>query len=200
MSQVKVQGNASGTGVVTVTSPNTNSNFSLTLPAETGTLLSSASNAGFPAGSVIQIATSTLDGTVTASTGGAPNVITNGAQIFSVTFTPKRSNSVLWAQTSTVAISEEANNGDICWVSLWDDSTFISANSATWLFNKFTNNFNAAYTSLNDGWQVSNANTRTITVRAGLNAAGTVYINGNSTYVYTGASARIRLIVWEIAV
>jgi hypothetical protein len=42
MSQVRVSGNASGTGVITVTSPNTNSNFTQTLPAETGTLLTTA--------------------------------------------------------------------------------------------------------------------------------------------------------------
>lgn len=39
MSQVAIAGNASGTGVLTVTSPNTNSNYTLTLPAQTGTIL-----------------------------------------------------------------------------------------------------------------------------------------------------------------
>ena len=43
MSQIKVQGNASGTGIFTIASPNSNSNYTLTLPAETGTVLSSAS-------------------------------------------------------------------------------------------------------------------------------------------------------------
>ncbi len=40
MSQVRVSGNASGTGILTVTSPNTNSNYTLTLPAATGDLVS----------------------------------------------------------------------------------------------------------------------------------------------------------------
>lgn len=39
MSQVRVSGNASGTGVLTVTSPNTNSNQTLTLPDATTTLV-----------------------------------------------------------------------------------------------------------------------------------------------------------------
>lgn len=39
MSQVKVQGNASGTGALTITSPNTNSNYTLTLPAATTTFV-----------------------------------------------------------------------------------------------------------------------------------------------------------------
>ena len=44
MSQVKISGNASGTGILTVAAPNTNSNYTLTLPAETGTVLTSASS------------------------------------------------------------------------------------------------------------------------------------------------------------
>jgi len=38
MSQVKLSGNASGSGSVTIASPNTNSAFTVTLPAATGTL------------------------------------------------------------------------------------------------------------------------------------------------------------------
>lgn len=40
MSQVRVSGNASGTGIITVTSPNTNTNYTQTLPAATGDLVS----------------------------------------------------------------------------------------------------------------------------------------------------------------
>jgi hypothetical protein len=43
MSLVTIQGNASGTGTLTVAAPNTNSNYTLTLPAATGTLISTAS-------------------------------------------------------------------------------------------------------------------------------------------------------------
>ena len=50
MSQVRVSGNASGTGILTVTSPNTNSNYTLTLPANTGTLVTNAT-----AGTVLQV-------------------------------------------------------------------------------------------------------------------------------------------------
>ena len=38
MSSVQVSGNASGTGVLTIQSPNTNTNYTLTLPAATGTV------------------------------------------------------------------------------------------------------------------------------------------------------------------
>lgn len=50
MSLVKVSGNASGTGTLTIAAPNTSTNYTLTLPANTGTLLSTAS-----AGSVLQV-------------------------------------------------------------------------------------------------------------------------------------------------
>jgi hypothetical protein len=43
MSLVKVSGNASGTGTLTIAAPNTNSDYTLTLPTETGTLLSTGS-------------------------------------------------------------------------------------------------------------------------------------------------------------
>ena len=43
MSNVKIQGNASGTGSLTIAAPNTNTDRTLTLPDESGTLLSSAS-------------------------------------------------------------------------------------------------------------------------------------------------------------
>ena len=43
MSLVKIQGNASGTGIFTVAAPNSNTDRTLTLPDNTGTLLSSAS-------------------------------------------------------------------------------------------------------------------------------------------------------------
>ncbi len=39
MSLVKIQRNASGTGALTIAAPNTNTDFTLTLPTETATLL-----------------------------------------------------------------------------------------------------------------------------------------------------------------
>lgn len=44
MSQVKIQGNASGTGVFTVAAPNSNTDRTLTLPDTTGTVLNDQSD------------------------------------------------------------------------------------------------------------------------------------------------------------
>jgi hypothetical protein len=43
MSKISLEGNASGTGTLTIAAPNTDSNYTLTLPSETGTLLTSVS-------------------------------------------------------------------------------------------------------------------------------------------------------------
>jgi hypothetical protein len=55
MSKVKIEGNASGTGTFTIAAPNSNTDRTLTLPDEAGTVLTSASNTNFPAGSVLQV-------------------------------------------------------------------------------------------------------------------------------------------------
>ena len=44
MSQVTISGNASGTGIFTIASPNSNSNVTLTLPDQTGTLFANSVN------------------------------------------------------------------------------------------------------------------------------------------------------------
>lgn len=52
MSNVKLAGNVSGTGSVTIASPNTNSDFTITLPAVSGTM-ATTETAGFPSGTVL---------------------------------------------------------------------------------------------------------------------------------------------------
>ena len=68
MSKVKIQGNASGTGVLTITAPNTSTDRTITLPDSTGTL----------------VETSTTDALTTRvnGAGGRKNLIINGAMQF----------------------------------------------------------------------------------------------------------------------
>lgn len=72
MSKVQVQGNALGTGVFTIAAPNSNTDRTLTLPDNTGTLLTSGSaiqRSQLPAGSVLQVvqSSSTNQTTTTSS-------------------------------------------------------------------------------------------------------------------------------------
>ena len=67
MSQVKLSGDASGSGSVTLASPNTNSAFTITLPAATGTMLTTA-----------DVATQANQETATSTT----TIVTPGRQQF----------------------------------------------------------------------------------------------------------------------
>jgi hypothetical protein len=59
MSKIALSGNASGTGTFTIASPNSNSDRTLTLPDNSGTVLTNATTTGFPAGSVLQVVSAT---------------------------------------------------------------------------------------------------------------------------------------------
>ena len=61
MSNITVQGNASGSGIITLESPNTNLNRTVTLPDETGTLLVSGGALGTPSSGTLSGCT--VDGT-----------------------------------------------------------------------------------------------------------------------------------------
>jgi len=86
MSSIALQGNAGGTGVFTLASPSSSSNYTLTLPAATGTLISSASP-----GMVLQVVSTTK--TDTFSTTSTTPVDVTG---LSVSITPaSASNKIL---------------------------------------------------------------------------------------------------------
>jgi hypothetical protein len=158
--------------------------------------------ADLPAGSVLQVATDTLEGVISGSyTTGVPSTITNGTEIFSLSFTPTSASSTILVMTSTVSMVEDANVGDVWWLALWDGSTFVAANSATWTYTSFANSRNGIYHSLCHTYDAGSTSTRTISVRGGLNGGSTVhqYINGNSYLSYTGSSAKIQMTVMEIA-
>ena len=202
MSKVTIQGDASGTGIFTIASPNSNTNRTLTLPDEEGTVLTTAGvpASAMPAGSVLQVASTVFQGVGSTTANGSASTITNGLQIFSLSFTPLLASSNILVQTSSVAISESTNGADWAWLALWNGSTFVAANSGTWLYTNFGGNLNAAYTSINEVFAAESTATRTIQVRAAMNGGSqTTYINGNASNNYTGTSAQIRMTVMEIA-
>ena len=47
MSKISLEGNASGSGTLTIAAPNTNSSFTLSLPSETGTIITQNSTPAF---------------------------------------------------------------------------------------------------------------------------------------------------------
>lgn len=67
MASISVAGDTSGS--ITIAAPNVAGTNTLTLPANTGTVLTSASNTNFPAGSVVQVVNA-VTGTQVSTTGG----------------------------------------------------------------------------------------------------------------------------------
>ena len=68
MSNIAMQGGATGSGTVSLVAPSTSTNRTLTLPDATGTVLTSATTTGFPAGSVLQVVNATYATAVTNAT------------------------------------------------------------------------------------------------------------------------------------
>jgi len=83
MAKVKIQGNASGTGVLTVTAPNTSTDRTITLPDTTGTLLDE--NSSVPAANLTGTVADARISALTASklTGALPAI--SGANLTGIT-------------------------------------------------------------------------------------------------------------------
>ena len=79
MAKVKIQGHASGTGVLTITAPNTSTDRTITLPDTTGTLLDE--NSSVPAANLTGTVADARISALTASklTGALPAI--NGASL-----------------------------------------------------------------------------------------------------------------------
>jgi len=118
MSKVKIQGNASGTGVLTVTAPNTSTDRTITLPDTTGTLLDE--NSSVPAANltgtvadarISALTASKLTGALPAISGAALTGISGGKVLqviyqsgsTGITFTSSSSNLELESATITPA-------------------------------------------------------------------------------------------------
>ena len=50
MSKINIQGDPSGTGTITIAAPNTNNNYTINLPTETGTLITTGATIGAASG------------------------------------------------------------------------------------------------------------------------------------------------------
>ena len=107
MSKVVIQGNASGTGDFTIAAPNSDTNRTLTLPDEAGTVLTTAGvpSSAMPAGSVLQVVNDT-----TARPRFQATVTTFTDTGFSVTITPRFANSKIKIDFAVTVLSNSHYN------------------------------------------------------------------------------------------
>ena len=121
MSSIKLESNASGTGIFTIASPNTNTNRTLTLPDNTGTILTGSSaitRSQLPAGSVLQVVTKQI--TTETSTSSASFVDLTD---FSQAITPTSATSKILVFFSVQSFIFNINNNSP--VRLLRDSTTL---------------------------------------------------------------------------
>ena len=150
-----------------------------TLPALDGSNLTNVS-----AGKVLQFASdqsaNTSSGTTIPQDSTAPT-ISEGAEVFSISFTPTASTSSLLIQAS-FQLSSSANAKYCIWA-LFEDSTCIGAWSDHLDFSN-----NGMVASFNVVRSASSTSARTYSVRAGL-TSGTIYIGDINTNNYGGLNA-----------
>ena len=104
MSKISLSPHVSGTGNFTIASPNSNTDRTLTLPDNTGTILTSASNTGFPAGSVLQVVSATYSTETSYST----NVLTDTGLTASIT--PSSSSNKILVLVNQNGLGKDSNN------------------------------------------------------------------------------------------
>ena len=102
MSKVTIQGDASGTGIFTIASPNSNTDRTLTLPDEAGTVLTTAGvpASAMPAGSVLQVVSGFKNNTFSAAAGSHVDITGLAASI-----TPLNASNKIFIIVSIGAVS-----------------------------------------------------------------------------------------------
>jgi hypothetical protein len=113
MSNVVVKGNANGTGTVTIETPNTNSDFTISLPATTGTIITTGSSgqsiptAALPTGSVLQVVNATY------STETSSSSSTYADTGLTATITPKFSTSKILVIVNQNGLEKATNETNV---------------------------------------------------------------------------------------
>jgi hypothetical protein len=139
MSKVQLQGNASGTGIFTIASPNSNTDRTLTLPDNTGTILTSASSISQNSGPAFGAQISTVQ-TISAN---ANTKVVFGTEIFDTNsaydtatgrFQPQvagyyeiHSQIYFPATSSSYATNEIQKNGTVIAVSATASQSYVAA-------------------------------------------------------------------------
>lgn len=107
MSQVAISGNASGTGTLTIAAPNTNSNYTLTLPQATTTLVGTDATQTLTNKT---LTSPTITGAVVSSM--ASSVITSGTAVASTSGTSINFTSIpSWVKKITVMFQGVSTSG-----------------------------------------------------------------------------------------
>ncbi len=180
MSKVQLAGNANGTGIFTIASPNSNTDRTLTLPDQTGTLLSSSAQGiprtALPAGSVLQVVNTTSSTNI--STTGSSDVDT----LLTASITPTTSTSRILVIISPFFRATTASSTFNCfaYLKLWRGAI----GSGTLLVNGYpiVGANNTDFRGVGNVTYYDNpATTSSVTYRVSMNSAFAATVEINST-------------------
>jgi len=186
MSSVQVSGNASGTGVLTIASPNTNSSYTATLPAATGTLYIPGSATTIQSGSSITLTNQT-----------APDFTSIPSWVKRITLmfqnVSASSTGVPLIQLGTGSTTY-TTSGYVCTSTRLQDSTAVSVGSST---SGFQIQSAAAATTLSGSMVITNLTSNVWTVQGALsNTTTTNYVFITAGHVSLGvALTAVRLYI-----
>jgi hypothetical protein len=191
MSKVAIQGNASGSGVLTIAAPNTNSNFTLDIPSASGTI-----DRLNRAGNVLQVVSAFKDDTFSTSSGSHVDITG-----LSVSITPTSSSSKVLVIFTIGCLGTDGNAALA--LRLLRGVTAIAqpdevVNEKDGVFNFYNNNQTGIGIGASLNYLDSPATTSSTTYKvSAYTNAGTLYINrlpGDSTWQSTSS-----ITVMEIA-
>jgi uncharacterized protein YaiE (UPF0345 family) len=180
MSKVAITGNASGTGTFTIASPNSNSDRTLTLPDNSGTVLTSASNlVGVTGvGRVLQVVNA---GTSTPVTNNTSTLVTTG---LTASITPLFSTSKILIIASVAGILKVTSNTGAT-LQLYRNAGNVFQFALTGLANNTTaSNGGSISTSYLDSPATTSSTSYTVYFASQQNNAGfTVQLNGDTSTI-----------------
>jgi len=121
MSKIALNSNASGTGVFTIASPNSDTDRTLTLPDEAGTIITTAGvpSASLPSGSVLQVVSGITATTVAVS---SQTLIDTG---LSASITPSSADSQILVLVSQTISPVSASTNTFGYIKLLRNSTSL---------------------------------------------------------------------------
>jgi hypothetical protein len=197
MSSIALQGNAGGTGVFTLASPSSSSNYTLTLPAVTGTLVTTASP-----GTVLQVVSTTKTDTFTTTSTSFVDITG-----LSVSITPSSATSKILVFVSVNGSQQYTVNRTS--LRLLRDSTTVDAGTAVGSRQAAFGGFSTSDSTIPSGTVSGNyldspATTSSITYKMQVNVtagSGTAYIYRTQSYRVEAGHIRMpsNITVMEIA-
>ena len=217
MSKVAITGNASGSGTLTIAAPNTNTDYTLTLPTEAGTVLTSGGaidvNASAPADSLTIDSSGNVGiGTTSPTSGSVLDVASSGNTYPRIRSTAGSAAAVFFQNSDT-----GTTTGDGMYVGITGAEEGVIWNTENTAIRVATNNtermritslgktiFNTTTQNNNEqvgmvyssnagvGFSIQDSNPQSgntfIEFRNGATVAGTVTSNGTTTMTYGSAS------------